>query len=36
MFQKTKSEIQESISLIDINIAEAEVERAAASFQFNK
>lgn len=36
MFQKTKSEIQESISLIDIKIAEAEVERAAASFQFNK
>lgn len=36
MFQKTKSEIQESISLIDIKIAEAEVERAAAGFQFSK
>lgn len=36
LFQKTKSQLQESISLIDIKIAEAEVERAAASFQFNK
>lgn len=36
LFQKTKSQLQESITLIDIKIAEAEVERAAASFQFNK